>query len=91
VLPDKRLLVLAGAAEGPEVPFRVFIANPADGKTQDLGTLPAVTGIVDNVQVTGKAEGITVLDSDAERIRAVVMFDSLPNGAPQIAEIRLKP
>jgi Protein of unknown function (DUF3616) len=90
MLPDKRLLVLAGATEGPEVPFRVFIANPADGKTQDLGRLPAVTGIVDNVQVTGKAEAITVLEIDADRIRAVVMFDGLPNGAPQIAEIPLK-
>jgi hypothetical protein len=90
VLPDRRLLVLAGATEGPEVAFRVFIADPDDGSTRDLGTLPAVTGTVDNEQVTGKAEGITVLDIDADRIRAAVLFDALPNGAPHMAVIPLK-
>jgi hypothetical protein len=90
VLPGKRLLVLAGATEGPEVAFRVFIADPNDGSTRELGTLPAVTGTVDNEQVTGKAEGITVLDIDADQIRAVVLFDALPNGAPHIAVIPLK-
>jgi hypothetical protein len=90
VLPDKRLLVLAGATEGPEVAFRVFIADPADGGTRELGTLPPVTGTVDNVQVTGKAEGITVLEIDADRIRATVLFDALPDGAPHIAVIPLK-
>jgi hypothetical protein len=72
------------------VAFRVFIADPSDGSTRELGTLPAVTGSVDNAQVTGKAEGITVLDMDADRIRAVVLFDALPNGAPHIAMIPLK-
>jgi hypothetical protein len=90
VLPDRRLLVLAGATEGPEVPFRVFVADPADGSTRELGTLPAVTGIVDNEQVTGKAEGIIVLGIDGDRIRAAVLFDALPNGAPHIAMIPLK-
>lgn len=90
VLPDKRLLVLAGATEGPEVPFRIFIVDPADGSTRDLGALPAVTGSVGNEQITGKAEAITVLDMDAERIRAAVLFDGLPNGAPHIAVIKLK-
>ncbi|HXO67394.1 MAG TPA: DUF3616 domain-containing protein, partial [Bradyrhizobium sp.] len=90
VLPGKRLLVLAGATEGPEVAFRVFIADPDDGSTRELGALPAVTGTVDNEQVTVKAEAITVLDIDADRIRAVVLFDALPNGAPHIAVIPLK-
>jgi hypothetical protein len=90
VLPDKRLLVLAGATEGPEVPFRVFIVDPADGSKLDLGALPAVTGSVDNEQITGKAEGITVLDMDANQLRAAVLFDGLPNGAPHIAVIPLK-
>jgi hypothetical protein len=90
VLPDKRLLVLAGATEGPEVAFRVFIADPEDGSTRELGTLPPVTGTVDNEQITGKAEGITVLDMDADRIRAAVLFDALPNGAPHMAVIKLK-
>jgi hypothetical protein len=90
VLSDKRLLVLAGATEGPEVPFHVFIVNPADGGKLDLGALPAVTQTVDGELKTGKAEGITVLDMDADQIRAAVLFDGLPNGAPHIAVIRLK-
>jgi hypothetical protein len=90
VLPDQRLLVLAGATEGPEVPFRVFMVNPADGSTHDFGALPAVTGTVDNELKTGKAEAITVLDIDADRIRAAVLFDGLLNGAPHIAVIPLK-
>jgi Protein of unknown function (DUF3616) len=90
VLPDKRLLVLAGAAEGPEVPFHVFMVNPADGSTLDLGALPAVTQTVDNELKTGKAEGITVLDMNTSQIRAAVLFDSLINGAPHMAIIPLK-
>jgi hypothetical protein len=90
MLPDKRLLVLAGAAEGPEVPFRIFIANPADGTTAELGTLPAVTGKVEDEKVTGKAEAITLLDMDANNIRAVVLFDGLPEGAAHIAVIPRK-
>jgi hypothetical protein len=90
VLPDKRLLILAGATEGPEEPFRIFIFNPADRSNTELGTLPAVTRTVEKKQVSGKAEGITVLDMDADKIRAVVLFDDLPDGAAQIAVIPLK-
>ncbi len=90
VLPNNRLLILAGATEGPEVPFRIFIFNPTDRSTTELGTLPGVTQTVENEKVLGKAEGITVLDMDADKIRAVVLFDDLPDGAPQIAVIPLK-
>jgi hypothetical protein len=38
---------------------------------------------------TGKAEGITVLDVTADRAQIVVLFDSLPNGAPQQVEITI--
>ncbi len=66
------------------------MVNPADGSTLDLGALPAVTQAVDNELKTGKAEAITVLDIDADRIRAAVLFDGLPNGAPHMAVIPLK-
>jgi hypothetical protein len=90
VLADKRLLILAGAPEGPELPFRIFIFNPADGTKDERGTFPAVTQMVENKQVTGKAEAITVLDMDANNIRAVVLFDGLPEGAAQLAVIPRK-
>jgi hypothetical protein len=90
MLPDKRLLILAGATEGDEVPFRIFVFNPADRTKLELGTLPAVTGVIKNKLETGKAEGITVLDMDADNIRAVVLLDNLIDGAPQLAVIPLK-
>jgi hypothetical protein len=90
VLPDHRLLVLAGATEGPEMPYHIFIFNPADGAKAELGTLPAVTATIEDKEVTGKAEGITVLDIDADNIRAVVLFDSLPEGAARIAVVPQK-
>jgi hypothetical protein len=89
VLPDKRLLILAGD-EDPGVPFRIFIFNPADGTKDERGTLPAVTAKVEGKEETGKAEAITVLDMDANNIRAVVLFDELPDGAAQIAVIPRK-
>jgi hypothetical protein len=90
VLPDKRLLILAGVTEGKELPFRIFIFDPANLAKLELGTLPAVTEVIKNKVETGKAEGIAVLDMDADNIRAVVLFDNLTDGAPQLAVIPLK-
>jgi hypothetical protein len=91
LMPDKKgLLVLAGATHGAEVPFHVFSFDFSSGKPSDLGALPLVQGTVDGKLVTGKAEAITVLEADPEKIIAAVLFDSLPNGAPQMATISLK-
>ena len=88
-LPDKRLLVVAGAAHGPEVPFKLFVVDPAEGKVTPIGPLAAVTGQVDGETKTGKAEGVTVLDMTADKAQVVVLFDSLPNGAPHLANISI--
>jgi hypothetical protein len=91
LMPDKTsLLVLAGATHGTEVPFRLFTFDLAKGTLTDLGVLPPVIETVKNKPVTGKAEAITVLEADAEKIIATVLFDSLPNGAPRMATIPLK-
>jgi hypothetical protein len=89
VLPDKRLLVLAGAAEGPEVTFRLFVVDPAKEKVTPIGPLPAVTA--PGVTETGKAEGVTVLDMAGDKAQIVVLFDGLPNGAPHLADITIPP
>src|SRR5436305_9179148 len=39
LLPDKRLLILAGAEDPKEEPSRIFIFNPADGAKDERGTL----------------------------------------------------
>jgi hypothetical protein len=88
-LPDKRLLVVAGAAHGPEVPFKLFVVDPANGKVTPLGPLVTVTQQVDGEMKTGKAEGVTVLDMTGDKAQIVVLFDSLPNGAPHLANISI--
>jgi Protein of unknown function (DUF3616) len=88
-LPDKRLLVVAGAAHGPEVPFKLFVVDPARETVTPVGRLTAVTQQVDGEMKTGKAEGVTLLDTTADKAQIVVLFDSLPNGAPHLAHISL--
>jgi hypothetical protein len=89
VLPDKRLLVLAGAAEGREVTFQLFVVDPAKEKVTPIGRLPAVTQPGETK--TGKAEGVTVLDVTGDKAHIVVLFDGLPNGAPHLATITIPP
>jgi len=86
-LPDKRLLVVAGAAHGPEVPFKLFVVDPAKGKVTSIGPLTAVTGQVDRETKTGKAEGVTILDMTGDKAQIVILFDGLPNGAPHLANV----
>jgi hypothetical protein len=88
-LPDKRLLIVAGAAHGPEVPFKLFVVDPAKETVTPVGRLTAVTQQIDGEMKTGKAEGVTLLDTTADKAQIVVLFDSLPNGAPHLANISL--
>jgi len=89
LLPDQRLLVIAGAAHGQEVPFQLFVVDPADGDATPIGPLAEVKQRVKDKMTTGKAEGVTVLDMTADRAQIVVLFDSLLNGAPHRAEITI--
>ena len=86
-LPDKRLLVVAGAAHGPEVPFKLFVVDPAKAKVTPIGPLAAVTQQVDGETKTGKAEGVTVLETTGDKAQIVILFDGLPNGAPHLANV----
>jgi len=86
-LPDKRLLVVAGAAHGPEVPFKLFVVDPAKEAVTPIGPLAAVTQQVDGKMKTGKAEGVTVLETTGDKAQIVVLFDGLPNGAPHLANV----
>lgn len=88
-LPGRRLLVLAGAAHGPEVPFKLFLVDPASRAVKPVGTLPAVEGQVEGKKKVGKAEAVTALAATPERASIVVLFDGLVDGAPQRAEIQL--
>jgi len=90
-LPDKRLLVVAGAAHGDEVPFKLFVVDPAkaNGDVKSIGLLAEVKQPVDGKSTLGKAEGVTVLDVTADRAQIVILFDSLLNGAPHRGEVAI--
>jgi hypothetical protein len=87
LLPDNRLLVVAGAPHGKEVPFQLFVVDPAAGHVKPIGQLAAVTQTVKGEMKTGKAEGVTLLEATADKARIVILFDSLPSGAPHQADI----
>jgi hypothetical protein len=90
LLPDKRLLILAGAVNGPEVPFTISVFDPSTAKVTWRKVLPAVEGMVDGKKELGKAEAIAVLETTEQEARVVVLFDSLADGAPHTVTIPLR-
>ena len=88
-MPDKRLLVLAGAVHKPEVTFKLFVVDPDSAAASAVGPLPKVKQRVDDEMVVSKAEGVTVIETNADKARIVVLFDGLVNGAPHRAEVTL--
>jgi hypothetical protein len=87
-LGDGRVLVLTGPAqEQKKVPYGLFIADIASpGGPKFLATL----GSVREDGTRGKAEGIVVLHATADELRVIVLFDSLPNGAPREYRVPLR-
>jgi hypothetical protein len=88
-LPDGRLLVLAGPAQSADQSFKLYIADPATGTKEELGTLETISQKVDGEKTTGKAEGLTVLDMGDHKATFVVVFDALTNGAPHRGDVAL--
>ena len=89
LLPDKRLLVVAGAARDEEVPFQLVVVDPANGDVQPIGPLAEVKQPVKGKMTTGKAEGVTVLDATVDKAQIVILFDELLDGAPHRSEIAI--
>ncbi len=89
-LPDGRLLVLAGPINEEEVSFQLYVADAVRNTAKLIGTLPEVQGKTKKKKmVMGKAEGVTLLDVVAGTAQAVIVFDSLPNGAPHLAKFTI--
>jgi hypothetical protein len=82
-LPDGRLLVLTGPAQEQEVPYRLFVIDPATKRAQPVGTLARV---VEGGEV-GKAEALAVIES--EPLTVLVLFDGLKNGGPRLYRLTL--
>jgi hypothetical protein len=78
-LPDGRLLILAGAASGDEIPYRIFVVDPTGANLQQL--------VPPQSDRPARAEGITVLEATDKEIRLLILFDKA-NTAPQDLRIR---
>jgi hypothetical protein len=90
MLPDKRLLVLAGAGHGEEVLFKLYVADPIKETVKPIGTLATVTGPGKKGKIaTGKAEGVTLLDVTGGAASAVFLFDGIADGSPHLAKFAI--
>jgi len=86
VLPDGRLLVLAGPAQEQADPYAVWLAElgrDASGTVSaSLRRLAALRDIGTGKD-RAKAEAILPLVEEGGRLRVLVLFDGLPNGGPR--------
>ena len=78
-LPDGRLLILAGAASGDEIPYRIFVVDPTGANLQEL--------VPPQSDQPTRAEGMTVLEATDQEIRLLILFDKA-NTPPQGVRIR---
>lgn len=78
-LPDGRLLILAGAAYGDEMPNSIFVVDSTGANLQELSP-------PQSDQLT-RAEGMTVLEATDKEIRLLILFDKADR-APQDVRIR---
>jgi Protein of unknown function (DUF3616) len=83
-----RFLVLTGPAqEQKKVPYGLSVVDIASPRSpRFLATL----GSVEEDGMRGKAEEIVVLHAAADELHVIVLFDSLPNGAPREYRIPLR-
>ncbi len=81
---------MAGPINEEEVSFQLYVADAVRNTAKLIGTLPEVQGKTKKKKmVMGKAEGVTLLDVVAGTAQAVIVFDSLPNGAPHLAKFTI--
>ena len=78
-LPDGRLLILAGAASGDEIPYRNFVVDPTGANLQEL--------VPPQSDQPTRAEGMTLLEATDQEIRLLILFDKA-NTPPQGVRIR---
>ena len=88
-LPDGRLLVLAGPAQGQPLPYQLFLVEPGKktGKPKLLAELEPMES--EDEDDTVKAEAITVLSADSRELRVLILFDGIANGAPREMRVPL--
>jgi hypothetical protein len=78
-LPDGRLLILAGAASGPDIPYSVFVVDQTGANLQEL--------VPQQSDQPMRAEGMTGLEATDQEIRLLILLDKADT-APQDVRIR---
>jgi hypothetical protein len=81
-LPDGRLLVLSGPAQGQDRPFSLHVVQPTDAA--DWGAPAPVAAVNHPTNRKAKAEGIAVLMEAGRQIRILVLFENPDDGALEL-------
>ncbi len=81
-LPDGRLLILSGPAQGQDRPFSLHVVRPTDAADWGAPGLVAAVGHPTNRRA--KAEGIAVLAEEGRPIRILVVFENPDDGALEL-------
>jgi hypothetical protein len=87
-LSEHRLLLLAGPAQEQEdVPYSFFLVDLRSPETTKY--LATIRDVVEG-GAPAKAEGVVVLDSAADSVRVLVVFDGAPGGGPREYRVPLR-
>jgi hypothetical protein len=81
LLSDDKLLILAGAAFQPDIPYSIFLLDLKEKATTEL--------VPQRQDQRTRAEGIAVLSATPQEIRVLILFDKALDGAPQELRIHL--
>jgi hypothetical protein len=81
LLPDDKLLILAGSAYQPDIPYSIFLLDLNEKATTEL--------VPQRQDQPTRAEGIAVLSATPQEIRVLILFDKALDGAPQELRIHL--
>jgi hypothetical protein len=86
LMDDGRFLVLSGPAQNQNVPYSLFIVDP----TVKSGSGFKSDFLIDLESVPdGKAEALQIVGQTGDKLRLLVLFDSLPNGGAREYEVAI--
>ena len=81
LLPDDKLLILAGAAYQPDIPYSIVLLDLKEKAPKEL--------VARRQDQPARAEGMAVLSATPQEIRVLLLFDGALDGTPQELRIPL--
>ena len=81
LLPHDKLLILAGAAYQPDIPYSIFLLDLKEKAPNEL--------VPRRQDQPARAEGMAVLSTTPQEIRVLLLFDGVLDGTPQELRIPL--